>query len=47
MDAMTRIYHVVTGPEKIQHDWVRELVPRKNDLDWEYWRQVLRMAAVS
>ncbi|MGD0048946.1 MAG: HD domain-containing protein [Bryobacteraceae bacterium] len=46
MDTATRIYDVVTDPENINHDCVRELIPRKNELEWGYWRRVLRMAAL-
>ncbi len=46
MDAATRIYDVVTDPENIYHDSVRELTPRKNELEWGYWRRVLRIAAL-
>jgi uncharacterized protein len=37
---------VVTHPENIYHDSVRDLVPRKVDYEWGYWRRVLRMAAL-
>ena len=46
MDAATKIYDVATDPENIYHDSVRKLVPRKNELEWGYWRRVLRMAAL-
>jgi uncharacterized protein len=46
MDAAEHIYDVVTHPENIYHDSVRDLVPRKVDYEWGYWRRVLRMAAL-
>jgi HD superfamily phosphohydrolase len=48
MEVASRIYDVVTNPQNINHDAVRELVPRvKNDMrGHEYWGQVLRCAAL-
>jgi HD superfamily phosphohydrolase len=47
MDVSSRIYDVVTDPENIYHDSVRQLVPRRgSDYEWGYWRRVLRMAAL-
>src|SRR5208337_1735958 len=48
MEVATRIYDVVTDPQNIYHDSVRQFVPRaKNDnRGHEYWRQVLRCAAL-
>jgi uncharacterized protein len=48
MEVASRIYDVVTDPQNIQHDSVRKFVPRaKNDQhDHEYWRRVLRCAAL-
>ena len=43
----TRIYDVVTDPENIYHNSVRDLVPKKGEFKWEYWRRVLRMAALT
>jgi HD superfamily phosphohydrolase len=47
MDVATRIYDVATDPENIYHNSVRDLVPKKGEFKWEYWRRVLRMAAVT
>lgn len=48
MEVASRIYDVVTNPQNIYHDSVREFVPRaKNDIFWhEYWGRVLRCAAL-
>jgi HD superfamily phosphohydrolase len=47
MDVSSRIYDVVTYPENIHYDSVRQLVPRRDsDYEWAYWRRVLRMAAL-
>lgn len=47
MDVSSRIYDVVTDPENIYHDSVRQLVPRRGSTyEWSYWRRVLRMAAL-
>ena len=46
MDLAGRIYDVVTDPENIRHDSVRELVPRRGEHEWTYWRRVLRAAAL-
>lgn len=46
MDVSSRIYDVVTDPENIYHDSVRQLVPRRSTYEWSYWRRVLRMAAL-
>src|SRR5438309_1075801 len=48
MEVASRIYEVVTNPQNIYHDAVREFVPRgKDDIrGHEYWGQVLRCAAL-
>ena len=46
MDLAGRIYDVVTDPENIHHDSVRDLVPRREHHDWSYWRRVVRAAAL-
>lgn len=48
MEVASRIYDVVTDPQNIHHDSVREFIPRaKYDRrGHEYWRQVLRCAAL-
>jgi HD superfamily phosphohydrolase len=48
MEVASRIYDVVTNPQNIYHDAVREIVPRgNNDMrGHEYWGQVLRCAAL-
>jgi HD superfamily phosphohydrolase len=47
MDVSSRIYDVVTDPENLYHDSIRELVPRRSSTyEWSYWRRVLRMAAL-
>jgi len=48
MEVASRVYEVVTNPQNIYHDSVREFVPRaKNDMfRHEYWGRVLRCAAL-
>lgn len=46
MDLAGRIYDVVTDPENILHDSVRDLVPRRGEHEWTYWRRVVRAAAL-
>jgi HD superfamily phosphohydrolase len=48
MEVASRIYDVVTNPQNIYHDAVREFVPRGKDdrRGHEYWGQVLRCAAL-
>lgn len=46
MDLAGRIYDVVTDPENIKHDGVRDLVPRRGEHEWTYWRRVVRAAAL-
>lgn len=46
MDLAGRIYDVVTDPENIYHDSVRDLVPRHDEHKWSYWRKVVRAAAL-
>jgi uncharacterized protein len=46
MELATRIYDTVTATENIRHDTVRKLVPRYGGFDHQYWRRVLRMAAL-
>ncbi len=40
------IYDVVTDPENIRHESVRDLVPRRGEHEWTYWRRVVRAAAL-
>ena len=48
MEVASRIYDVVTNPQNIYHDSVRDFVPRVKDdrLGHEYWGKVLRCAAL-
>ena len=48
MEVASRIYDVVTNPQNILHDSVREIVPRAKDdrHGHEYWGRVLRCAAL-
>jgi HD superfamily phosphohydrolase len=46
MELADRVYGVVTRPENLT-DWVRDLLPELADaMKREYWRRVLRMAAL-
>lgn len=44
MDTASRIYDVVTAPENIFHDSVRNIIPDQEARS--YWKSVLRMAAL-
>ena len=44
MDVASRIFDVVTNPENIYHNSVREIIPDAEARS--YWRSVLRMAAL-
>jgi len=44
MDLASRIFDVVTAPENIYHDSVREIIP--DEAARSYWKSVLRMAAL-
>jgi HD superfamily phosphohydrolase len=44
MDVASRIFDVVTNPENIYHNSVREIIPDAEA--HSYWRSVLRMAAL-
>lgn len=48
MEMASRIYDVVTNPQNIHHESVKEIVPRARDdqHDHEYWGRVLRCAAL-
>jgi len=46
MELAGRVYDVVTDPDNLVESSVRELVPRKDEFEYEYWRRVLRMAAL-
>jgi hypothetical protein len=48
MEVASRVYEVVTNPQNIYHDSVREFVPRAKGEMWahEYWARVLRCAAL-
>ena len=46
MEVATRIYDVVTRPENIHRESVQKIVPRPEEYKYDYWRRVLRMAAL-
>jgi HD superfamily phosphohydrolase len=46
MELAGRVYDTVTDPNNILHDAVRDLVPEHNKMDHQYWRRVVRMAAL-
>lgn len=46
MELATRIYDVVTRPENIHFESVRNILPEYDSLPHKYWRRVLRMAAL-
>ncbi len=46
MELSGRVYDIVTEPSNISHDSVRNVVPQHNSYKHQYWRRVLRMAAL-
>jgi len=46
MELASRVYDVITNPANIFHDTVRDEVPPLGSFKHQYWRQVLRMAAL-
>lgn len=46
MELASRIYDVVTRPENIHFDSVRDILPGYDSIEHKYWRRVLRMAAL-
>jgi HD superfamily phosphohydrolase len=44
MELAARVFDVITRPENIRHDSVRQILPADDEL--RYWRRVLRMAAL-
>src|SRR5439155_16985999 len=44
MEIASRIFDVVTAPENVRHDSVRNIIP--DDQARAYWKSVLRMAAL-
>jgi len=47
MEVASRIYDVVTDERNIVADAeIRSIIPKVGDFDWNYWRRVLRMAAL-
>lgn len=46
MELASRVYDVISNPANIFHDTVRDEVPPLDSFKHQYWRQVLRMAAL-
>lgn len=47
MEIASRIYDIVTDDRHILSDKeIREIIPKVGAFDWNYWRRVLRMAAL-
>lgn len=46
MELAGRVYDTVTEPSNIFHESVRSIVPAQNSHNHQYWRRVLRMAAL-
>jgi len=47
METASRIYDVVTNDRNVLSDSeIKSIVPKVGDFDWNYWRRVLRMAAI-
>jgi HD superfamily phosphohydrolase len=46
MELAGRIYDIVTDPDRLYDDTIRKLVPKRDSLDFAYWKRVIRMAAL-
>jgi len=46
MELAGRVYDIITNPTNIFHDNVRDVVPLQDKYELQYWRRVLRMAAL-
>ena len=46
MELANRVYEVVTNPVNLVDESVRRVVPTIGSFDYQYWRRVLRMAAL-
>lgn len=47
MEIASRIYDVVTNDRNVYGDKeIRSIIPKVGDFEWNYWRRVLRMAAL-
>jgi hypothetical protein len=47
MEVASRIYDTVTNDRNVLADAeIKSIVPKVGDFDWNYWRRVLRMAAL-
>ncbi|HET9178663.1 MAG TPA: HD domain-containing protein [Terriglobia bacterium] len=46
MELAGRVYDVVSRPDNIYHEVVREFVPQQQGYEYQYWRLVLRLAAL-
>lgn len=46
MELASKVYDVITDPENIVHDSVRNILPPKSGPDHGTWRRTLRMAAL-
>lgn len=46
MELADRVYDVITNPEHLTDDAVRNIVPKPNSFDYQKWRRVVRMAAL-
>ncbi len=47
MEVASRIYDVVTDDRNVvANSEIRSIIPKVNAFDWNYWRRVLRMAAL-
>jgi len=44
MELAGRVFDVITRPENLRHESVRQIIPDEDEL--RYWRRVLRMAAL-
>src|ERR1017187_3897808 len=46
MELAGRVYDIVTDPNNIVDNAARDLVPEHGKFDHQYWRRVVRMAAL-
>jgi uncharacterized protein len=46
MELAGRVYDIITEPARLIDEVVRDLVPKPDTFDHQYWRRVVRMAAL-
>jgi len=46
MELADRVYNIVTNPNNIEHESVRNILPEYEAIEHKYWRRVLKIAAL-